>query len=350
MQFKQIIGNSALCSTLISMADSGRVPHAVLLYENDGCGAVSIALAFLQYLNCTNRTRGVDSCGECPSCRQTSKLIHPDVHFVFPVNKSSLVSEDKPTSESFLPYWRQLVLEKPYFMEDDLQEALGIEGKKGEIALGEAKAIISQMSLASVTDGYKAVLCYLPEKMNATAANKLLKLVEEPPEKTIFIFVTHAPEKMMQTVFSRCQSMRVLPLSRQETLEARGGNTVSADSEFSSLFFDLFSAVLSRNLLSALEAGEAAAALPSRERQKAFLGYLSENVRKVFLLSKGLGELAEVTQEEKEFLQGASKRLSGTSCLKIEAALDRTAALLDRNVNSKMLFCDLVNRIFVSIK
>ncbi len=349
MQFSQIIGNKALCSTLVQMADSGRVPHAVLLYENDGCGAVTLALAWLQYLNCTHRSGG-DSCGECPSCRQISKLIHPDVHFVFPVNKSPKVSSDKPVSEDFLPLWRQLVLEKNYFLEEDLQEALGIEGKKGEIALGEAKAIIAQMSLSAVTDGFKAVLCYLPEKMNQTAANKLLKLIEEPPEKTIFIFVTHAPEKMMQTVFSRCQSMRVMPLTPDEASKVHSCASAASDSEFSGLFFDLFSAVMSRNLLSALEAGEAAAALPSREKQKAFCEYISLNLRKIFLLSKGMGDLGGVRDEEREFLEGAAKRFNSSACIKIEGALDRTAALLDRNVNSKMLFCDLVDRIFVSIK
>ena len=177
MKFDEITGNDALKRTLVSMVDSGRVPHAMLLYENDGCGAVALALAFLQYLNCRHRAGG-EPCGECPSCRQMSKLIHPDVHFVFPVNKSAKVSDDKPTSDSFLTWWRALVLSNPYFCEEDLQEALGIEGKKGEIALGEAKSIISKMSLTAVEDGYKAVLCYLPEKMNPTAANKLLKLVE----------------------------------------------------------------------------------------------------------------------------------------------------------------------------
>lgn len=346
MKFSDIVGNDALKRTLVSMVDSGRVPHAMLLYENDGCGAVALALAFLQYLNCPGRSGG-EACGECPSCRQMSKLIHPDVHFVFPVNKSSKVSGDKPTSDSFLALWRQLVLDNPYFRGDDLQEALGIEGKKGEIALLEAKSIISKMSLTAVGDGFKAVLCYLPEKMNPTAANKLLKLVEEPPEKTVFVFVTHAPEKMMQTVFSRCQSMRVLPLTKEESAIVRGEERTNG--EFFPLVSSLLDCVARRDLLHALEAGEAAAALPSREKQKSFCAYLSSCLRRIFLTGKGQDSLAGVLPEEAAFYQTASARFGAAFCMKAESALDRTVSLLDRNVNSKILFCDLVDRIFVAI-
>ena len=346
MRFCDIVGNDALKRTLVSMADSGRIPHAMLLYENDGCGAVALALAFLQYLNCRRRSGG-EACGECPSCRQMSKLIHPDVHFVFPVNKSSKVSGDKPTSDAFLTYWRQLVLDNPYFREDDLQEALGIEGKKGEITLQEAKSIISKMSLTAVEDGYKAVLCYLPEKMNPTAANKLLKLVEEPPEKTVFVFVTHAPEKMMQTVFSRCQSMRVLPLTKEEAVKVRGEER--PNEEFFPMVSSLLDCVARRDLLHALEVGEAAAALPSREKQKSFCTYLSSCLRRLFMTGQGQDELAGVLPEERSFYQTASARFGAAFCMKVEAAIDRTVSLLDRNVNSKILFCDLVDRIFVAI-
>ncbi len=346
MKFSDIVGNDALRRTLVSMADSGRIPHAMLLYENDGCGAVALALAFLQYLNCGSRSGG-EACGECPSCRQMSKLIHPDVHFVFPVNKSSKVSGDKPTSEAFLALWRQLVLDNPYFREDDLQEALGIEGKKGEIALLEAKSIISKMSLTAVGDGYKAVLCYLPEKMNPTAANKLLKLVEEPPEKTVFVFVTHAPEKMMQTVFSRCQSMRVLPLTKEEAVKVRGEERQNG--EFFPMVSSLLDCVARRDLLHALEVGETAAALPSREKQKAFCVYLSSCLRRIFLTGRGQEPLAGVLPEEAAFYQSASARFGAAFCMKTESALDRTVSLLDRNVNSKILFCDLVDRMFVAI-
>ena len=129
MRFSDIIGNKSVADALVSMADSGRVAHAMLMYENEGCGALALALAYVQYLNCSNPHDG-DSCGECPSCRQMSKLIHPDVHYVFPVNKGPKTSDDKPTSESYIKYWRELAIANPYFVEADLQRAIGIESRR----------------------------------------------------------------------------------------------------------------------------------------------------------------------------------------------------------------------------
>ena len=144
MRFADIIGNAEVAKALASMADSGRVAHAMLMYENEGCGALALALAYVQYLNCADPRNG-DSCGECPSCRQMAKLIHPDVHFVFPVNKGPKTSDEKPVSESYLKYWRELAIADPYFTEADLQKAIGIESKNGLIAVAEAKSIIGNL-------------------------------------------------------------------------------------------------------------------------------------------------------------------------------------------------------------
>ncbi len=281
MRFADIIGNSHVSKAFVSMADTGRVAHAMLLYENEGCGALALALAYVQYLNCANPSGG-DSCGECPSCRQMAKLVHPDVHFVFPVNKGPKASDEKPTSESYIKYWRELVLANPYFMESDLQKAIGIESKTGLIAVAEAKSILTKLSLTAVSGGYKAVIFYLPEKMNQQTANMLLKMVEEPPEKTLFLFITHAPEKVLQTIFSRCQSVRVLPFSKEELertltekLGVDGADAASAaafaggsvgvamemlgDMDEHDSFFEMFTALMnalvSRDLLGALEWG-----------------------------------------------------------------------------------------------
>ena len=138
MRFSDIIGNDDIKKALVSMADTGRVAHAMLLYENEGCGALPLALAYIQYLNCPHR-HGGDSCGECPSCNKITKLIYQDLHFIFPVNSGSKVSSSaKPTSETYLPMWRELVLKNPYFLENQLYEALGIENKSGNIAVAEA--------------------------------------------------------------------------------------------------------------------------------------------------------------------------------------------------------------------
>ena len=375
MRFADIIGNRSAVDALTSMADSGRVAHAMLFYENEGCGAIPLALAYIQYLNCTDPKDG-DSCGECPSCRQMSKLIHPDVHYVFPVNKGPKASDDKPTSESYIRYWRELVLSNPYFLEADLQKAIGIESKTGLIAVAEAKSIIGKLSLTAVADGYKAVIFYLPEKMNQETANRLLKMVEEPPVKTVFLFITHAPEKVLQTIFSRCQSLRVLPLEKEQVqavLEEKMGVAPSeaqakaalsggsvgvalsmiGDKEeynrFMDMFADLMRALVGRDLSSALDCGEAIASLESREKQKAFCTFAGECIRKIFMLQQKLPQLAGVPEEEEAFYAEMAQKCGRKFCSKTITNIEKVAYMIDRNVNSKILFCDLVNRMFLSI-
>lgn len=351
MRFADVIGNERVAQTLAAMADSGRVAHAMLLYENEGCGALALALAYLQYLNCTNPSDG-DSCGKCLSCKQMEKLIHPDVHFVFPVNKGPKSSDDKPTSESYIKYWRELAVADPYFTESDLQKAIGIESKNGLIAVAEAKSIISKLSLTSVADGYKAVVFYLPEKMNQETANRLLKMVEEPPEKTIFLFITHAPEKVLQTIFSRCQSVRVLPLTKEEAELVRSRKPEEDKEEynrFSDLFADLMNAIVSRNLMGALDCSEQMAALESREKQKAFCTFASECIRKIYMIQQNMPQIADVPEDEHEFYSKMAASCGKSFCHRSVTNIEKVVAMIDRNVSSKILFCDLVNRMFLSL-
>ena len=351
MRFADIIGNAEVAKALASMADSGRVAHAMLMYENEGCGALALALAYVQYLNCSN-PHGGDSCGECPSCRQMSKLIHPDVHFVFPVNKGPKTSDDKPVSDSYLTYWRELALSDPYFIEADLQKAIGIEGKTGLIAVQEARSIIGKLSLASVADGYKGVIFYLPEKMNQETANRLLKMVEEPPEKTVFLFITHAPEKVLQTIFSRCQSIRIMPLRKEDAarVEQMRPETDREDYDRNmDLFSDLMNALVARDLMTVLECGETMAALDSREKQKGFCTFASECIRKIFMIQQNLPHLTDIAPEELDFYNGMAGRIAKTFCSRTMTNIDKAASMIDRNVSSKIVFCDLVNRMFLSI-
>ena len=351
MRFADVIGNERVARTLAAMADSGRVAHAMLLYENEGCGALPLALSYVQYLNCANPSNG-DSCGKCLSCKQMEKLIHPDVHFVFPVNKGPKSSDDKPTSESYIQYWRELAIADPYFREADLQKAIGIESKSGLIAVAEAKSIITKLSLTSVTDGYKAVIFYLPEKTNQETANRLLKMVEEPPEKTLFLFITHAPEKVLQTIFSRCQSVRVLPLTKEEAarVEAnRPQQDVEDYNQLMDLFSDLMNAIVSRDLMSALDCSEQMAALDSREKQKAFCTFASECIRKIYLIQQNMPQIADISEQEYEFYQRMASACGKSFCSRSITNIEKVVAMIDRNVSSKILFCDLVNRMFLSL-
>lgn len=325
----ELYGHTELLATLEGMVTEGRVPHALLFHEDDGGGALPVVLAFLDRLY-----------GGNPRVR---RLIHPDIHFVFPV-----AGPDKPVSEQFLGAWRTLVTEQPYFYERELYAAIGIEGKQSNISVHEARALLEKLSLSAVEGGYRTVVLYLPEKLNAAAANALLKMVEEPPRQTLFALITHAPEKVLPTIFSRCLFLRVSPLSREDRVKAhpaeREGQTV-----FEDLFHDLMEALVRKDLLSALETGEALAALESREKQKAFCAYAAEGVRNLFLLQQGLSSLTDIPQERRGDYGRWAGALRKTFPRQALSYLDRAHQLIERNVSQKILFTDLADRLFVCV-
>jgi DNA polymerase-3 subunit delta' len=320
--------NAPVAAALRQMAESGRIPHAMLFHENDGGGAFLLVLDFLDEVY-----------GHNPRVR---KLIHPDIHFVFPVAGS-----DKPVSDQFIGKWRTLLQENPCFFENELYAALGIEGKQSNISVNEARSILEKLSLSAVEGGYRTVVVYLPEKMNVQAANTLLKMVEEPPEKTLFLLVTHQPEKVLTTISSRCLFMRVRPLSREEMRQAhpRLGAELSVQAD---LFHDLMDAVVRKDLLAALETGEAVAALDSREKQKAFCRVAGEGLRTVFLLQQGLPDLLDLPEDEAPFYRDLAGKVRKNFPRQALNALDRALLLLERNVNQKILFTDLVNRLYMT--
>ncbi len=363
MNLDGIIGNQDAVRALKGMAESGRIPQALLLYENDGCGAMALALAFL------SRVLGDE--------HKVSGLIHPDVHYVYPVANGSKVTEkvENLRAELFLEYWRKLMTGNPYALESEVSSAFGIEGKQAGINNAEAKEILETVWLTSVEGGWKAVVVYLPEKMNAASANRLLKAIEEPPEKTLFIMITHAPEKVLQTITSRCQALRVLPYSKNEIvgiLTSCFGKTPDEASDAASIaggsvgealhylsgnedyqrdmeiFASLMDALAAKDLSSALASGDAMAALPSRENQKAFCKFAGGCLRKVFLVQQDLSQLAGIPEEEKEFFSRLASNCRKTFPRKAASCLDRARMLIDRNVNQKILFTDLVGRLYLS--
>lgn len=363
MNFDQILGNRDAVKALEGMAASGRIPHAMMLYENDGCGAIALVLAFLGKV--------------MQDEHKVSGLIHPDVHYVYPVANGSKVNEkvENLRAELFLKYWRELIVANPYALEPEVSTAFGVEGKQTGINNAEAKEILETVYLTSVEGGYKAVVVYLPEKMNAAAANRLLKAIEEPPEKTLFLMITHAPEKVMQTISSRCQAIRVMPYSKEEIAEVLvssfgkdpeeaaqaalvAGGSIGVALQYLSgkedykeqagIFRDLMEALASRDLTAALACGDEMAALGSREKQKAFCKFAGESLRKVFLLQQGLPQIAGISSEEEEFLSSMSARCRKNFPRMALSYIDRAAMLIDRNVNQKILFCDLVGRMYFS--
>ena len=185
MLFNQVIGQDAIKRQLRLSAREGRIPHAQLLAGKVGIGKLRLALAYAQYLNCPHRT-DEDSCGQCPTCLQYQKLQHPDLHFVFPIVKT----DAGDTCDAFMDAWREMILERGYFDLDDWYTQLGVETKQGMIYEKESSEILRKLSLKSFGDGYKVMIIWQPEKMNATCANKLLKLLEEPAPRTVFLLVS----------------------------------------------------------------------------------------------------------------------------------------------------------------
>lgn len=363
MSLDEIIGNKDAVRALKGMAANGRVPQAMMLYENDGCGAMALVLAFL----------GLVMGDE----HKVSHLIHPDVHYVYPVANGSKVTEkvENLRAELFLGYWRSLMTSNPYALESEVSAAFGIEGKQAGINNAEAKEILETVWLTSVEGGWKAVVVYLPEKMNAASANRLLKAIEEPPEKTLFIMITHAPEKVMQTISSRCQAIRILPYSkdeivqmltsrfgktREEALQAAlvaGGSVGEALRYLSGkedylrqmeIFKGLTDALAAKDLSAALGWGDAMAALPSRENQKAFCKFAGESLRKVFLIQQNMSQIAGISQEERDYFTRLASSCRKSFPRMALSCLDRAQMLIDRNVNQKILFTDLVGRLYRS--
>ena len=323
---QSVFGNTEVVSALHSMVESGRVPHAILLHEDDGAGAFPIAINFLEELY-----------GGSP---RVQKLIHPDIHFVFPV-----AGEKNPVSLQFAVPFREMALANPYFKENQLYQAIGIEGKQGNISVAEARSILDRLSLSAVEGGYRTVVLYLPEKMNAAAGNALLKMLEEPPQNTLFVMITHSPEKVLTTISSRCLHMRVMPLTPEEEAEVHAEEN-SAGSALLDLFYDLMQAVLSRDMLSALETGEALAEIKVREQQKAFCRLAVQELRTIFLLQQKMPRLASVAPEREELVARIAASVKPSFPRYSMGCVDRAVQLLERNVNQKIIFTNLVSQIY----
>ena len=321
----QIYGNTEVLDALHRMVESGHIPHALLLHQEDGGGAFPIVLHFLEEVYGGNP--------------RVQKLIHPDIHFVFPV-----AGGDKPVSLQFIAPFRSLLLENPYFYENELYAAIGIEGKQSNISVNEARSILDRLSLSAVEGGYRSVVLYLPEKMNAQAANALLKMLEEPPQQTLFLLITQAPEKVLVTIASRCLQLRVQPLSAQAEREVHA-REAAGNQQLRDLFHDLLEAVTARNLLGALEAGDAVADLKVREQQKQFCRLAAEDLRRLFFLQK-LPALADIPEDEAPFYRRMASALKPTFPRRALAALDKALLLIERNVNQKILFTRLVNQLY----
>lgn len=326
MKFSDVKGQDHLKEILRRNVDEGRVSHAQMFSGRSGFGTLPLALAYVQYLNCTARRDG-DSCGVCPSCVKMEGLVHPDLHFVFPVN-SAKGGAQKPLSDSFLPQWREMIRETGgYFDEQMWYAKIGLDNQQGLIAKREADEIIRKLSFKAFEARYKTVLVWLPEKMGTEAANGLLKILEEPWEGTLFILVSAVPGMLLPTVLSRVQEINVAPLdtgvlstvlvekygmSSEEAPAAAhiaGGDIIelsrlTSRGETAPEDFENFAALMrysynDRHL--ELFGWAEAMALQGREAQKRFLKYTAAMLRESYMIASGMGNISYLWGRELDF-------------------------------------------------
>lgn len=370
MRFRDIIGQTEVKHQLCLSVQEGRIPHAQLLTGPEGVGKLQLAIAYAQYVACPHRT-AEDSCGECPSCLQYQKLQHPDLHFAFPIVKT----DAGDTCDDFSEAWRQILLEQKYFNLDDWYRALGVETKQGMIYEKESGEILRKLSLKSFGDGYKVMIIWQPEKMNIACANKLLKLLEEPPQKTLFLLVSEHPDELLSTILSRVQQIRVPRLKETELTSlfspdiahiANGSYLTAlrlqASAEEQNGFLEDFIALMRRAWLvgrkqdyAALQemrkwSNEIADAKVGRERQKAFLQYAQRQVRENYIYNLQHPEMNYQTSAEQQFSSKFAPFIHDGNVEAIMQELDKAEQQISQNGNAKIIFFDLCLQMIVLIK
>ena len=367
MRFADIIGQDDLKRHLAQSVDAGRVSHAQLFTGLSGSGALALAVAYVQYLCCRHRRDG-DSCGECPDCKQIASLAHPDLHLVFPVNKQGKKSGEVMRSDEFLPLFRTLFDERGgYVAPQDWYDRLDL-GKtlKGMIAAREADEIIRKLSFKSFEADYKTMLIWLPEAMNEEAANKILKILEEPWERTLFILVSEQPDRLLPTIISRTQEVAVPriapdvlervaagkgvsdPLQARNMARLAGGDLLELNhlvaGESDALRkenFDLFCGLMRLSYndkhLELVSWAEDAAQL-SREQQRAFLRDAARLLRESYMLHAGIREISYLWGEELAFCSKFAPFVGSQNIEPLIAEIESASAQIAQNGNPTIVF------------
>ena len=381
MRFCEIVGQEDVKKRLRQSVQEGRIAHAQLFSGISGVGKLALALAYAQYLACPHRTED-DSCGQCPSCLQYQKLQHPDLHFVFPIVKEN--SGD--VCDTYADKWRGLVTERSYFDLEDWYRVLGTETKQGMIYENESTEIIRKLSLKSFSGGYKIMVIWQPEKMNTTCANKILKLLEEPPAMTLFLLVSEHPEQLLSTILSRVQEVRVPRLS-EETIAAglqreytwlsseeaqsiahmANGSYLAAlktmnESADNKIYFDDFVSLMRNAWLvgqkkdySALLklrqwSNDMADSKVGREKQKAFLQYAQRQVRENYIYNFAQPEMNYQTASERQFSTRFAPFIHEGNVEKMMNELGKAEQQIHQNGNAKIIFFDLCLQMIVLVK
>lgn len=369
MRYENVIGQHDIQQRLRRQLVEGKVAHAYLFAGAVGVGKLPMALAYAAALLCQEPIEG-EACERCAACQMMRHWEHPDLHFVFPV------AGDKVTSDSYIREWRQLLTDNIYFPPTEWEQRVSQKGSKTIIRVAESDNILQKLSLSSQQGGYKVMIIWEAEKMNAEAANKLLKLLEEPTPKTVFLLVSHQPDLLLETILSRTQRIHFPPLSeailtaalcQHNALDTAAAQTMARLAEGSytkalqqivvgeseERFFHHFVEVMRRSYLrdiKALQTWSETLATWGREQQKSFLLFAQRLVRENFMYNFQCPELVYLSQAEAQFAQRFARFINERNVYGFLNELSEAQRDIEGNGNARMVFFDLALKIAVLIR
>lgn len=362
--FEQVIGQAEARERLLQLEREQRLPHALMLCGPMGCGKMALAMSFAKHLLSRNSNDEA----------MLARWEHPDLHFTYPTIKlPSMSSDHKPVSDDFAREWHELVMAGPYFTMNEWLEQMGGENQQAIITAGESDALTRKLSLKSSQGGYKVSLIWLPERMNIECANKILKLLEEPPQQTIFLLVAEEPERLLETIRSRVQRVDIKRLTDediQQALISRRGlseenaqrvarmangswlkalELLSADSE-NELFLDMFQTLMRlayQRKVRELKAWSERISTMGREKQKRFLEYFLRLVRENFVYNFQKPELCYMSQREEDFAKNFARFVNEANVIPINELANRAIRDIGQNANGKIVFFDFALQMIV---
>jgi DNA polymerase-3 subunit delta' len=365
MLFNEIIGQAETKQMLLRAVQTNHLAHALLFDGPTGSANLALALALAQYVNCEDKG-DQDACGRCASCIKMQKLVHPDLHMVFPVAN---LAKGK-TSEAYLTDWRKFLLEQPYRTLPEWLENVGADNKQGNISAEEARNILQKLSLKSYEGAYKIMLIWLPELMNVTSANALLKVLEEPPAQTLFLLVTNQSDKLLITILSRTQRVAVRAFTDEEVATylrqymnldettarriayladgdlsvalqlCRNESEQGSEADRHTWFADWMRTCYRQDIITLVKQADQFDGF-SKEKQKGLLEYSIRLYRDLFLWQQGAGSLLRLPDEEMAFVKNFSKVLTTNHIERIVNDLNEAAYHLERNARAKMVMLDM---------
>lgn len=370
MNFSQIPGQKEIIGKLIRSVHEERVSHAQLFTGPEGCGGVALALAYAKFISCECRSED-DSCGTCKSCVKYEKMIHPDLHFVFPIIKGKKGTD--PVCDNYLEEWREFVKRSPFFNLNNWLNSIEVGNAQGMIFASEASEIIKKLSLKTFESDFKIMIIWLPEKMHQATSNKLLKMIEEPPEKTLFLLVSEEPDNVIPTILSRCQIVKIPSFSRSDiekyliqrfgiSIEkatdishVSAGNIISSielcENEDSSLanldrFKSLMRFAWKRDIISIINWSDEIAST-GREAQKNFISFALRILRENLMLSLGqkINNLVFLAGEEAAFSGNFHPFINQTNIYPLNAEFNLVYSHIEANGSAKIIFLDLALKV-----